>query len=98
MSISSIVITTTTERHQDVLDTLKASGLCDVFFHDEAGKIIVTIEGKYAGEEVKKMKAILNMPHVLCANLAYSYCEEESESSSEQSKSVADAVPDVLKE
>jgi nitrate reductase NapAB chaperone NapD len=58
----------------------------------------VTIEGKNTEEEVKKMKAILNMPHVLCANLAYSYCEEESETAAERSRNLADAVPDVLKE
>ena len=98
MNISGIVVKTAPEHLRNVLDNLKASGLCDVFFHDEAGKIIVTVEGKDTGEEVKKMKAILNMPHVLCANLAYSYCEEESEDAADRSKSVADVVPDVLRE
>ena len=69
-----------------------------MFFHDETGKIIVTIEGKNTEEEVRKMKVILNMLHVLCANLAYSYCEEESENGAERSTNLADAVPDVLKE
>ena len=98
MSISGIVVKTAPEHLSNVLDNLKSSGLCDIFFHDEAGKIIVTVEGKDTGEEVKKMKAILNMPHVLCANLAYSYCEEESGNTADHSKGVADAVPDVLKE
>jgi nitrate reductase NapD len=98
MSISGIVVKTAPEHLSNVLDNLKSSGLCDVFFHDETGKIIVTVEGEDTGEEVKKMKAILNMPHVLCANLAYSYCEEESGNTVDRSKSVADAVPDVLKE
>jgi nitrate reductase NapD len=98
MNISGIVVKTAPEHLRNVLDNLKSSGLCDVFFHDETGKIIVTLEGRDTGEEVKKMKAILNMPHVLCANLAYSYCEEESGNTVDRSKSVGDAVPDVLKE
>ena len=98
MSISGIVVTTAPEHLSDVLDSLRSSGLCEVFFHDEAGKIIVTVEGKDTGEEVEKMKAILNISHVLCANLAYSYCEEESKNVADLPKRVADAVPDVLKE
>jgi len=98
MSISGIVVRTAPEHLSDVLDRLRSSGLCEVFFHDEAGKIIVTVEGKDTGEEVEKMKSIMNIPHVLCANLAYSYCEEESGDVADRPKRVADAVPDVLKE
>ena len=97
MNISSVVVKTSPGHIGDVLTTLKSSGLCDIFFHDEVGRIVVTIEGKDTAEEVKKMKAILNMPHVLCANLTYSYCDEEPENIVERPGS-ADAVPDMLKE
>jgi periplasmic nitrate reductase NapD len=77
MNISSIVVRTAPENLQSVLCSLRFSGLCDVYFHDETGKIVVTIEGEDIEEEVQKMKALLDIPKVLCANLAYSYCEFE---------------------
>ena len=98
MNISGIVVRTAPENLKSVLGSLKSSGLCDVHFHDKTGKIVVTVEGEHTGEEVEKMKAILNIPNVLCANLAYSYSEEESAEAFEQIQNITDAVPDVLKE
>jgi nitrate reductase NapAB chaperone NapD len=73
------------------------SGLCEVHFHDQKGKIIVTIEGGNISEEMKKMKAIQNMPGVLSADLAYSYSENEMLETIEHMKT-ADVVPAMLKE
>ena len=98
MNISGIVVKTAPEHLRNVLDSLKSSGVCDVHFHDDSGKIIVTVEGKDTGEEVRKMKEIMNMPHVLSAGLAYSCNENELDEAFEQFKTRGSAVPDSLKE
>jgi len=97
MNISSIVVKTAPEKMTGVMENLKNSGLCEVHFHDQTGKIIVTLEGENINEEMNKMKAILNMPNVLSADLAYSYSENEMLETIECMKT-ADAVPDMLKE
>ena len=96
MNISSIVVKTAPEKLTGVMECLKNSGLCELHFHDEAGKIIVTIEGHNISEEMRKMKAIQNMPNVLSADLAYSYSEKEMQEAMEIIEK-ADAVPDLLK-
>jgi nitrate reductase NapD len=97
MNISSIVVKTAPEKMTGVMENLKKSGLCEVHFHDQTGKIIVTLEGENISEEMKKMKAILNMKGVLSADLAYSYSENEMLETIECMKT-ADAVPAMLKE
>ena len=98
MNISGIVVKTAPEHLSSVMEHLRSSGLCEVHFHDETGKIIVTVEGENTSEEVEKMKAILNMPKVLYANLTYSYCEEEGMNALSLTREASDAVPDMLKE
>lgn len=95
-NVSSIVVKTTPEHLDDVIDALKTCGLCDVHFHDETGKIIVTIEGENAGEEVKKMREIMNLPHVLSAELAYSYSENELDRAREEIDKAGSSVPETL--
>jgi nitrate reductase NapD len=97
MNISSIVVKTGPEKMTGLVESLKNSGLCEVHFHDQTGKIIVTIEGENISEEMKKMKAIQNMPDVLSADLAYSYSENEMLETIECMKT-ADVVPAMLKE
>ncbi len=97
MNISSIVVKTEPEKMTGVVESLKKSGLCEVHFHDQRGKVIVTIEGESISEEMKKMKTIQNMPDVLSAELAYSYSENEMLETVEQMKT-ADAVPEMLRD
>jgi nitrate reductase NapD len=97
MNISGVVVRTAPENLQSVMDGLRSSGLCEVHFHDGTGRIIVTVEGENTSEEVTKVKTILNMPYVLCADLAYTCSEEETGESLDKLKSVLDPVPDVLK-
>jgi nitrate reductase NapD len=78
MNISSVVVRSAPENLGAVLESLRASGLCEVHFHDDSGKIIVTLEGDNIGEEMAKMRDIMNLPHVLSATLAYSYSEDET--------------------
>ncbi len=83
MNISSVVVKTAPEHLDTVLETLRGSDLCEVHFHDDSGKIIVTLEGSSIGEEMVKMREIMNLPHVLSATLAYSYTGEDSGDSAE---------------
>jgi nitrate reductase NapD len=96
MNISGMVVKTAPEHLEQVMEALNASGLCEIHFHDETGKIIVTVEGTDTGEEVKKMREIMNLPCVLCVDLAYSYNEDAFQGSLEQLERVRDAVPDSL--
>ena len=75
MNISSVVVRTKPEYIQEVIEALENSGMCDVYFHDDT-KVIVVIEAESTDEEVFKMKAIRSLPHVLSAELIFSYSDE----------------------
>jgi len=96
MNISGIVVKAAPAQVAEVMETLRTSGLCEVYFHDEAGRIIVTVEGEDTNEEIRKMKEIMGLPGVICANLAYTYNEEEIEGALEQMKAALQAVPEAL--
>ncbi|GAB6065298.1 hypothetical protein JCM9492_03900 [Aquifex pyrophilus] len=76
MNISSVVVRCKPEDLEEVLRSLEESGMCDVYFHDETGKIVVVIEAEDVKEEVFKMKAIQSLPKVLSAELIFSYSDE----------------------
>jgi len=97
MNISSVVVKTAPEHFDRVMETLKASGLCEIHFMDETGKIVVTLEGRDTDEEIRKMRQIMDLPDVLCADLAYSYSESEIELNLCQLERGKGAVPDALK-
>lgn len=78
MNISSLVVKVLPADMDRALAALAGSGLCDVHFHDrQKGAVVVTIEGKDAGDEMDKMKRIEQLPHVLGAALVYAYSEAE---------------------
>src|SRR5574337_1888546 len=77
MNVSSIVVKTSPDHMQTVLGLLESSDICEVHFHDEQGRIVVTIEGRDIEEEMQKLKQIQGMPHVISAGLAYAYSEKE---------------------
>lgn len=77
MNISSIVVKTSPEHRDAVKAALVASGLCDIHFEDEVGRIIVTVEGDDNADETKKLKAILKLPHVVSAEFAYTCTEDD---------------------
>ncbi len=97
MNISGIVVRTAPELLEGVVECLKASDLCEIHFADRTGRIIITVEGKDTGEEIGKLREIMNLPNVLCADLAYSYSEDETEFSLNLLNAGRDAVPDALK-
>lgn len=99
MNVSSLVVKTVPRDTGAALDSLKGSGLCDVYFHDaEKGMIVVTIEGRDVGEEMDKMKAIERMPHVLSAALVYAYSEAELGEAVRKLAESGPAVPAALRE
>jgi nitrate reductase NapD len=63
--------------------------------HDEKGRIIITIEGEGVQEELKKLKVIEAIPHVISADMQMAYSEDELSSHIEVLEN-ADAVPKVL--
>ncbi len=96
MNVSGIVVKTAPEKVVRVMQLMKDSDLCEVHFHDELGKIIVTVEGETIGEEMMKMRALQNIPDVLSVDLAYSYSEKEMQEALELIKN-AEAVPEMLR-
>ncbi len=63
--------------------------------HDELGRIIITIEGTGVQEELKKLKVIEGIPHVMSADMQMAYSEDELSSHMEVLEN-ADVVPKVL--
>lgn len=97
MNVSSLVINTAPEHIEKVIDMLRKSGLCEVFFHDSSGRIVVTIEGKDVSEEMRKLKDIQAIKHVASAELVYSYSEHEVMDDLMKIESVTDPVPEALR-
>ena len=77
MNVSGIIVKTVPRFLDEVLASLKAYEACDYHIHDEAGRIIVTVEGEDAAEEMKKLKVIQELPHVVAADMHYTYSEDE---------------------
>ncbi|MFK5882114.1 MAG: chaperone NapD [Sulfurospirillum sp.] len=95
MNISSIVVQTLPKYLEGVVEELKSCGACDYHFHDESGKIIITIEGEDVSEELQKLKVIEAIPHVIAADMQMSYSEDELDRHMRVLEN-ADAVPKVL--
>jgi nitrate reductase NapD len=96
MNISGIVVKTSPSQVDEVMEALGVSGLCEVYFHDNSGRIIVTVEGTDTNEEIRKMKEIMGVPGVISANLAYTYNEEEIAGALDQMKDAMQQVPEAL--
>lgn len=77
MNISSIVVKTVPKYLDELVSNLKASDACDYHFHDEQGRIIVTIEGENVSQELTKLKVIEEIPHVISADMQMAYSEDE---------------------
>ena len=95
MNISSVVVQTVPKFLEDVVNSLKNSDACDYHMHDEKGRIIITIEGVDVSEELKKMKVIEMIPHVISAEMQMAYSEDELEANMERLEN-ADLVPKML--
>ena len=98
MNVSSHVIKVAPENLEQAVDVLRKSGLCDIFFHDPQGMIVVTIEGNDVGEEIDKMRKIQKLPYVLSIALAYAYGEPELDEAIRTIARDGSPVPDALQE
>jgi len=98
MNVSGVVVRTSPEHMEEVLKSLEESGMCDVHFHDEKGRIIVTIEAETTEEEVFKLKSIQSIEHVLSADLVYAYSEEELDKAKEELTMEKGEVPRIIEE
>ena len=97
MNISSIIVQTLPKYVDEVVESLKNCDVCDYHMHDEKGRIIITIEGEGVQEELKKLKVIEAIPHVMSADMQMAYSQEELDSHLEVLEN-SDAVPRVLNE
>lgn len=95
MNISSVVVQTVPKFLDEVVEALKNSDACDYHLHDEKGRIIITIEGEDVSEELKKMKVIEMIPHVISAEMQMAYSEDELEANMQKLEN-ADVVPKML--
>jgi nitrate reductase NapD len=95
MNISSVVVQTVPKFLDKVVESLKNSDACDYHLHDQKGRIIITIEGADVSEELKKMKVIETIPHVVSAEMQMAYSEDELEANMERLEN-ADLVPKML--
>lgn len=95
MNISSVVVQTVPKYLDEVVESLKNSDACDYHMHDEKGRIIITLEGEDVSEELKKMKVIEMIPHVISAEMQMAYSEDELEANMERMEN-ADLVPKML--
>ncbi|MBT3280934.1 MAG: chaperone NapD [Campylobacteraceae bacterium] len=95
MNISSVVVQTVPKYLEKLVEDLKNCDACDYHMHDEKGRIIVTIEGDGVSEELKKMKVIEALPHVVSADMQMAYSEDELDMHMERLEN-ADAVPVML--
>ncbi len=95
MNISSIVVQTLPQYLDGVIKDLEKCEVCDYHFHDESGKIIITIEGEDVSEELSKLRVIEAIPHVIAADMQMSYSEDELDRHMKVLEN-ANAVPKVL--
>lgn len=95
MNISSVVVQTVPKFLDKVVESLKNSDACDYHLHDEKGRIIITLEGEDVSEELKKMKVIEMIPHVVSAEMQMAYSEDELEANMKKLEN-ADLVPKML--
>ena len=77
MNISSVVVKCAPEYVVFVLEQLRESNQCEVYAHDELGRIIIILEGDTTEDESEKLRIIQEIPHILSAEMAMAYSESE---------------------
>ena len=95
MNVSSIVVQTVPKFLDEVVQSLKDCEVCDYHMHDEKGRVIITIEGEGVEEELKKLRVVEAIPHVITADMQMAYSEDELDAHMEVLEN-ADLVPKML--
>ncbi|MGZ5208536.1 MAG: chaperone NapD [Sulfuricurvum sp.] len=96
MNISSVVVKCAPEYIELVLEALRSSGQCEVYMHDELGRIIIILEGETTEEESEKLRVIQEIPHILSAEMAMAFSENEFSSEEGKFERVSDEIIDRL--
>lgn len=96
MNISSVVVKCAPEYVGFVLEQLNGSGQCEVYMHDELGRIIIILEGETTEEESQKLRIIQEIPHILSAEMAMAFSENEFSSEEGKFERVDDSIVDRL--
>ncbi len=95
MNISSIVVQTLPKYVEEVVEALKQCEACDYHFHDEKGRIIITIEGAGVEQELEKLRIVEAIPHIMAADMQMAYSEDELNAHMEIINN-SDVVPKML--
>ncbi len=96
MNISSIVVQVLPKYVDEVLEVLQNAEFCDYHFHDkDLGKIIVTVEGESVDDEIRNLKIVQSVQHVIAADMMMSYSEDELDAEIKKLED-ADPVPPML--
>jgi nitrate reductase NapD len=80
----------------EVLEAVKKSDICEYHLHDKKGRIIVTVEGTDTDEEIKKLREIEKIPHVISADMAFAYSEDELEQERDKLEKTEDNIPNWM--
>ena len=96
MNISSIVVQTSSNYTEEVVEALKLADYCDYHFHDDKGRIIVTIEGSGVEEEIAKLVKIQEMAHVIAADMSFAYSEDELDAERDKLEKEGTQIPHWL--
>ena len=96
MNVSSIVVQVLPQHVDDVLGILQNAEFCEYHFHDkDMGKIIVTVEGEGVDDEIRNLKIVQSVQHVIAADMMMSYSEDELDAEIKKLEE-SDAVPPML--
>jgi nitrate reductase NapD len=96
MNLSSIIVLAKPGNLDEVIRALKASDEFEYHLHDKTGRIIVTIEGVDTEEEIRKLKKLNAIPHVISAEMVFAYSEEELENDRDKLEKLKDNLPNWL--
>lgn len=95
-NVSGVVVYTNPKFLNSVLEAIKNSGVCDVHFHDEKGRIVITIEGENTEEEISKLKVIQAIPYVISAQMHFTFMEDELDKAVRDIEKNEDALIEFL--
>lgn len=96
MNISSVVVKCAPEYIEFALEQLRSSGQCEVYMHDELGRIVIVLEGDTTEEESEKLRIIQEIPHILSAEMAMAFSENEFSSEEGKFERVDDSIINQL--
>ncbi len=95
MNISGILIQISPNYIDLIISQINEFQGCEYHVHDEMGKIVATIQAETTDEEINYLKKIQQLPHVISAEMVFSYSEDELENLRENIESQV-IVPEWL--